>query len=314
MSPPEDLGGNYNLNLRTQTGRGDLVIRVYRPWVTSERLDAIQRLRRWVAARDITTPLSLAQPDGATRLVIDGRQLEVEPWQVIAPDVESWARYRSAFALLGQLHAALRDLPDAAGFPVSVAGNMIRPKRFRRWIRQTRAALIHAPVSERTTAALEVCAYAQGLHEVIIAMQPHVPVGHLTHGDFKTDNIIYRDDDAIGVLDFDFVDWRDRLRDLAYTAYWMFRALEFDRAPAAWSWGIMPELIARYDAASGLPLTPAEIHALPLMMAQVPLYWVAEGWLLDDPVQAALAMSEDVAISDWLVSHWLVLAERWTTS
>lgn len=60
---------------------------------------------------------------------------------------------------------------------------------------------------------------------------------------------------------------------------------------------------------------PAEIRSLPLplMMAQVPLSGLAEGWPRDDTIVAVLALPADVTISDWLVSHWPELAERWMT-
>src|ERR671932_574107 len=45
----QDVWGTYNLNLRLQTDSGAYIVRVYRPWVTRERIETLQSTRTMLA-------------------------------------------------------------------------------------------------------------------------------------------------------------------------------------------------------------------------------------------------------------------------
>ena len=73
-----DLGGSSNLNLLVAAGGGRYVARVYRPYVTASRLDAIQRVRRELANGGVPSAEVVPTRDGEPWTVIDGRLVEVE--------------------------------------------------------------------------------------------------------------------------------------------------------------------------------------------------------------------------------------------
>ena len=148
-----------------------------------------------------------------------------------------------------------------------------------------------------------------------------LPHGCPTHGDYGTSNVLFRGDEAVAVIDWDLLDERERTYDLARAFRWTLRRAEpgllarasdaADDAPER----ALAELVARlrtaiaaYDAGSTQPLTPAECAALPVQMARVPLYDLAEvGRYVSPhvagPVQAVLRLSTGVERAAWLVEQ-----------
>jgi aminoglycoside phosphotransferase (APT) family kinase protein len=91
----------------------------------------------------------------------------------------------------------------------------------------------------------------------------------LIHGEFVGYNVLLADERVIVILDFDRLAVRERVHDVAYTLMYVLSRLvdgwreasgagvgDGDLAAAA-------RLLGAYDAASGWPLTAAELRALP---------------------------------------------------
>src|SRR5690349_10692486 len=74
----QDLGGSSCLNLQVTVGRIPCVARVYRPYVTAARLEAIQSVRDRLARGGVPSPTLVPTRDGQPWTVIDGRLVEVE--------------------------------------------------------------------------------------------------------------------------------------------------------------------------------------------------------------------------------------------
>jgi hypothetical protein len=83
----------------------------------------------------------------------------------------------------------------------------------------------------------------------------------------------------------------------------MFVRLEPEQPPANHSWHKLQEMLAAYNAATSHPLTSQEIQALPIQMARVPLYWIAEAHVYPNPAQIVVHLADSVTFSRWLLQH-----------
>ena len=306
-----DLGGAYNLNTLVMSDKGRFVARVYRPWVTPLRLEALQRLKHQLKAHHLPVILPLPTADGRMVASLDGRVLELEPFAPNSGAVESWGRYEEAFSLLGSLHGALAEFgPFAAALPAPKVENYGSSETLMSWTKATQQR-IRELASPDVPDALELCEVSLSLLNQV-QKWPNVkglPQG-LVHGDFGVGNLLWRQGEIVAVCDFDFVARHERVFDVAYALFWMFERLEPTRDYASRSWHRVPDLLARYDDASTFPLTLQERKALPFEMARVPLYWPAEAAFLPNPVQAVLSCADTVAAAGWLLEHAHELAYK----
>src|SRR5437764_9927585 len=85
-----DLGGSSNLNLLIAAGASRHVARVYRPYVSASRLNAIQWVRRELAHSGVPCARGVATRDGEPWTVIDGRLVEVEVFVERDGEMDSW--------------------------------------------------------------------------------------------------------------------------------------------------------------------------------------------------------------------------------
>jgi len=295
-----DIGGTYNLNLHVQTTCGAYVVRVHRPWITPERLALIHMIKR-ALADDLPVALPLQTANGATAIKYDGRLVEVEPFVAHNGSATTWRRCEIGFAMLSRLHGALEPWTEQLRQTPPLVSNYGTLEQLRAWTTNTREQIAAATRTDRD--ALALCADALALlarleHAGVPAL-PHVP----THGDYGGDNLLFHGDRIVAIGDWDFVGVRERLFDLAYSLYWMFRRVQPDAPPEQWDWQQMFPLLAAYNAAAVQPLAGKELRALPLVMARVPLYWIAEAGWLADSAQAVLHWADHVPTARWLVDH-----------
>jgi homoserine kinase type II len=109
-----DLGGSSNLNLRIGSN-GQYVLRVYRPHVTSNRLDEIHRVRRNLSAAGVPCEGGVPARAGEPWLEVDGRLVEIERYVEHDAHMDSWERLATGLRMLGVMHDALDALrADAA--------------------------------------------------------------------------------------------------------------------------------------------------------------------------------------------------------
>lgn len=300
-----DLGGSYNLNLLIRTDAAAYVARIYRPWVTRERLDFLQETKRVLARAAFPTVEALPTQRGDGMVRVGDCWLEVEPFVACDGTADRWDRYATAFTTLGQLHGLLAEGLPATSFVAPAVSNYAAPRLLEQWVRQTQMALSTGDPSDATDRAATVCQSAlECLAEVRTwwdrARQdlPSQP----THGDFGGDNVLFRGSRVVAVLDFDFLARRERVFDLAYSLYWLLRRLE-GTTPETYPWRRVVTLLARYDAAVPHPLTRAEVDALPMELARVPLYWIGEASFTADPLRSVLDREDDVRLARWLLRH-----------
>lgn len=301
----EDLGGAYNLNLRLQTASGAYVARVYRPWVTWQRLHTLQDIKHWLHEQQVPVILPVPTITHTTIASHDGRLIELEPFVSHTLTEESWPRYEQAFALLGQIHTALAKYPDAATATPPLVENYADPARLEAWIEHVKGDLQRQPGGQGQR-AVQICEEAAALLQQLTPWWSETKAAvprQLIHGDYGVGNLLWNEQRIIGVGDFEFLAVHERVYDIAYALYWMFDRIEGTAAVQARSWERMAVMVAAYDKGSDRPLSPVERRAIPLEMARVPLYWIGEAAFLDDPLQAIVAQAPHVTVARWLIEE-----------
>jgi Ser/Thr protein kinase RdoA (MazF antagonist) len=109
-----DLGGSSNLNLLVTDDRSLQVARVYRPFVTGQRVAALQAVRRHLASHGIPCAEPIPARGGRGWELFQGRAVEVEPYVATLAAMNTLPRVPAdARRLLGQQ----RPVPQPAGRP-----------------------------------------------------------------------------------------------------------------------------------------------------------------------------------------------------
>src|SRR3954470_1102192 len=125
----KDLGGSSNLNLLVAGGGQErYVVRVYRPWVTPERLADMQLVRWRLAEGGVPAALPVPTVDGEQWIVVDGRLVEVEPYVEHDAKMDTWERIEAALPLLGRIHTLLQPLQLSIEGRNPPASNNIEPR------------------------------------------------------------------------------------------------------------------------------------------------------------------------------------------
>ena len=107
---PVDLGGSSNLNLLVGDRADRFVARVYRPYVTDERLRDTHVVRSVLDAAGVPCGGLVPTLDGQVWVVFDGRLVEVERFVERDAEMDSWERLEIGLPMLGRIHTVLRDL------------------------------------------------------------------------------------------------------------------------------------------------------------------------------------------------------------
>lgn len=246
------LGGSFNLNVLLDGH----VLRVYGPWVSAPRLAAIQGLRRALRGRGLPVPAPRPSTDGAPYERFGECVLEVERY-VPGEPMDSRARLRAGMGHLARLHALMADLPLDVPPPIAnhlpqdlaEAATADAMDRLRAW----------GPTPQEEHLARAAEALARALPRIELPSQP-------VHGDFWHNNVRWRGDRMVAVLDFDFAGIRPRIDDLALPLTYALGELGPERRIED-----VRELLEAYAAACSPPLARDERRALPHAMARMAL-------------------------------------------
>ncbi|WP_020575442.1 phosphotransferase [Actinopolymorpha alba] len=312
-SAAADLGGGLNLNLLVMKGSARYVARVYRPYVTPERLDDIQRVRRELARAGVPCSPPVPTGDGKPWIRVEGRMVEVESYvehdhsRMITPDL-----LQRGLPMLGRIHSLLREVEVSPAGRLTRYANHIEPDevyrgtaagtaRIRSWD-TTPAERLLADRSDRLAAL--VWEAESGL----VGRLPR----QLVHGDFWDDNVFFRGARLVHVGDFDFMGEHARIDDLALTLH--FADVEFGHLDNGRRIDALRRLVDAYGSGLDQRLSDVERTALPWALARQPL-WSIGGWVprLDDQDHArrhAAASMDEVERALWIAQD----ADRWVAA
>jgi Ser/Thr protein kinase RdoA (MazF antagonist) len=295
----QDLGGSSCLNLLVSAeGRG-YVARIYRPYVSPARLDAIQRVRRELVRGGVPCAEVVPTRDGELWSVIDGRLVEVEPFVERDGNMDTWERLETGLPWLGRIHSLLRGVTVDPEGRTPLFANHVEPSEALAWTLRGAQRVREwgpSPGELRLVEAAEELA-----HQVDLAEREVVPLVHrqLVHGDFWDNNVFFREEQVVLVTDFDFMGERARIDDLALTLYYTNSTFSEDPVSDA-RIRRLRRLVDAYDVGLDEPLTLVERAALPLALARQPL-WAVGRWLalLDDEEEARWLASQMPHDVEW---------------
>ena len=324
------LGGAFNLNVLVHTSSGAFVIRVYRPWVTPERLDFLHVMKKALLETGLPIPQPIAWVKGSQLGVHTDRLIEVERYIKNDGVADTWRRHEVAFSMLGRLHDALAKTVTASQFVPPKVHNYALPKEMLKWIEQTQFLIRQSGLGASAEAmrALQLCDEAKELLAIIQdcslrspttssygSLRSPTPSAYgwvdtgyrlpkqLVHGDYGGANVVFNNEHIVAVLDFDLVDIHERVFDLAYSLYFAMGSLEYDKPLPERPWHRVTQVVEAYNQSTENPLSAMEWEALPIEMARVPLYWVAEAGFTPNPVGSLLDEADGIQQSRWMLSH-----------
>src|SRR6266581_482397 len=121
---PIDLGGSSNLNLLFKREDLGYVARIYRAWVTQERLEGIQSVRATLRAAGLPFPQTRPAADGRMFIPFADWLVEVESF-VGGQDMSTWAQLLDGMRMLGTIHTVLSGITAPPGTRHAPAANHI---------------------------------------------------------------------------------------------------------------------------------------------------------------------------------------------
>lgn len=298
QTQPVDLGGSSNLNLLFETSAGVFVARVYRPYVSEERLRDVHHVRGLVDGAGVPCDGVLAPVAGEEWIRFGERLVEVERFVERDAEMDTWAAVEAGMPVLARMHQALRGagVSDAGRKPL-FANYIAADEALPATLRGTDRMRSWGPSQGELAMVAEAERLARAVWELEAPMLSRLPV-QLVHGDFWDNNVFLRQGEIVFVTDFDFMGERWRIDDLALTIYFM--CLEDVQQPVADDQlESVGRLLDAYDSASAQALSGLERAALPAAVARQPL-WSIGGWvaLLDDDAAArnhAAAVRDEIA-------------------
>jgi Ser/Thr protein kinase RdoA (MazF antagonist) len=289
-----DLGGVMSLNVWLRPLA--LVLRVHQPFVTRERLLALQELRRRLASQGLVVPEPGAWQNRALIRCGD-RWAELEsyvPHERLKPSPDA---YTWLFGAMGVLHSALAKVDLRV--PRPPVATYAPPETLRRWLPVTEAAV------RDDAEAVEIAHLLRNLVNALARVW--VPSSQLppqiVHGDVRLSNICRGPGGETVYLDFGFAAVRPRVHDIAYALAFMVLALDGKGPPERFSWQRVPGLIEKYEEAFGSRLTDVERQALVPYAAAVPLYAAALDGFTEDPAGKLRSRLRFLRLSEWLLAH-----------
>jgi len=267
---PVDIGGSSNLNLHVPDRGNGHVLRVHRAWVSPARLDAVQSVRSLLAHRGLPFVEPLPARSGARFITVGSSLAEVERF-VVGDDMDHWRTLMLAMPVLARIHSELRTVHNEVAALAATANHV--DARTARTAAARGAAIIRswARSVEHEAIASSTEQLAEDLWHAEAALVDRLD-RQLVHGDFWDNNVKFRGDDVIAVLDLDFMEARPRIDDLALTLYYAYPSLVATRGEDGVIAGC-GEIVKAYALAADPPLEPIELQALPLAIARSALHF-----------------------------------------
>jgi Ser/Thr protein kinase RdoA (MazF antagonist) len=293
-----DLGGSSSLNLLVGDTHRRCVVRVHRPHVTPERLDAIHQARRVLLAGGVPCAPLVPTLRGEPWISLQGRLVEVEGYVDHDAVMDSWERLEVGMALLAQTHNLLRHLEVGEEGRWPLFANHLEPADVQT---RTRQGIERIRAWRPTAAERSLAAAAEELAELVTqgeaGLTSQLP-RQLVHGDFWDNNVWFQGDDIVLILDLDFMGERARIDDLALTLYYTNSTLGAGDDDAQ-RMAKLRELVDRYDRGLTRKLSAVERAALPYALARTVLAFVGMLASIDDAAARRALVRELVPDLQW---------------
>ena len=294
-----------------RTGRGTFLLRARHGEEFKERVEYLHLLLDYLHAHKFPSAAVIRAGNGRSWTHWGDRLVEIHQFVPHDPGVHrDWRRMNAAAAALGDLHRILAKA-TAGKTPVPPEmRNDVTPEQTWTLLDESEATLMHmtAYPDARVEMALDTVRRARAVLAPMLRDYPRI-IGNLpwmtVHGDFHFWNVLYRADQIAAVVDYDFVQERERLFDIAYALQNVVGHLRTVHGPTLRAWADLTWNNARlwvdhYDETTHVPLTKAERKWLPMEILRIFLVGIATAGLQDDPVELILKHAEDLELFIWI--------------
>ncbi len=289
-----DLGGVMSLNVKLDSE--GVVLRVHQPFVSRQRLLAVQQVRLRLSEKGLIVAVPLRWRN-ASVFRCGSRWAELEKYLAHHRLKQKYDSYVWLFGAMGVLHRELATLDIAV--PRPLLATYAPPGSLRRWLPVTEAA-----VQGNSEAADIVQLLRRSIRRLRLQWVPASQLPQqFVHGDVRLSNVCQTSEGETLYLDFGFLAQRPRIFDLAYSLAFMVRALHGNQALESFAWRSIPPLIEAYEASANSPLTATEKKALVPYTASVPLHAAALDGFTDNPAGHLQDRLPFMRLSDWLLAH-----------
>jgi homoserine kinase type II len=296
-----------------KTGRGTFMLRARHGDEFAERVEYIHEVMDTLRANDFPVPEVMKTPEGNGCIVWGERIVEVH--RFIPHDTgvhRDWARMFAAAGTLADMHGILAHSKlERPPVPPELR-NDVGPEHILGFLEEGETMLLElAEQREDARRALDV------IREARDAVMPMVEgydqkIGSLpwltVHGDYHFWNLLYRGDEVAGVVDYDFLQERERLFDLAYSLQSLITYLSathrkqlFDFAELRWDNVIT--WIEYYNDATHLPLTREERLWLPTELLRIFLVNICTALSAPNPVEQINSHLFELRLYRWVYAQ-----------
>lgn len=311
----EALTTQCNITEPFRTGRGTFMIRIRHGEDFGERVAFIHAVMEYLRSSGLPVCEVMKCPGGASWTLWGDRIVEVHRY--IPHDIglnRDWRRMLAAAAALGDLHRTLhafhRNEPPV---PPEMRNDLL-PAECWNMIphaeRNLEKFCVNAPENE-------VAIARSVLSETRDAILPLLDdyertLGNLpwmfVHGDFHFWNLLYRSDEVAGIVDFDFLQERERLFDIAYAIQAILGYMNYIEGGdperfALMHWDNLHLWLDHYDDAAHQPLTDFERQRLPQEILRIFLVNIVVTATQPEPIASLLQCAADLPLFRWLGSQ-----------
>lgn len=294
-----------------RTGRGTFMLRARHGEEFGERVEYLHGLLDSLKAQGFPVPEVMRSRDGRSWTTWGDRLVEIHRFVPHDPGVHrDWRRMNAAATALGDLHCCLaKAVAGKTPVPPEMR-NDVGPEQIWTLLDETEASLtaLSARPDARTQEAIGICRRARQVIEPMLRDYSR-QIGNLpwmtVHGDYHFWNVLYRADQIAAVVDYDFVQERERIFDIAYAMQNVISHLRNTHGSTLRDWGDLAWANVRiwvdhYDESAHLPLTVAERRWLPREILRIFLVSVSTAVLQDDPVELILQQGDELELFIWL--------------
>ncbi len=285
---------------RLHAQRGTFALRFFNTGVTRAHVQSTQMVRGALVEAGLPVGAPVSTPAGTTIVEWNGALCELQPWIPHNGDGHNWASLITAAAPLRRMHDCMATCP-------AVPDQHDDPWRSPAELANQLAA---NAVSLRQRADQIGVAIGHSLHLARHILETLRDGGildtcprQLTHGDFQGRNILFQADALVGIIDFERLEHRPRLYDLAWPfIFWRFFGTtrgDYDDL----DWQLARAYCVAYAAASTQVLDERDWATLPLLMAYIPARGIAQAAGESEPIAEVVAFSKALNFAAWLVHH-----------
>jgi Ser/Thr protein kinase RdoA (MazF antagonist) len=283
-----------------QTNEGMFVLRFYNAGVTRAHIDSTQKVRSSLCEAGLPVVTALCASAGSSVIEMNGLLGEVQPWIHHTADGGSWENLVIAAGVLPRIHATLgacTALVEQHDDPWRTPGELLvqiqndRPRL--RALSQRHGSNIEQYV-DQAIAILDTLHARELLDKC---------AKQLTHGDFQGSNLLFGDNGLVGIIDFELLDYRPRLYDLAWPlVFWRYFGTS-EGPYTKFDWEHARACCSAYAHGESGGSAEVDWATLPLLMAYIPVRGIADAGGEESPLEEILAFATALEFSEWLVRH-----------